>query len=145
MTQNKLAKYITASIILAGFLLVRFYEKKILDDGLFDFFENDYLTENLPPVSLSKLLLADSLHYGLNVLLSILFLKLIFKQKQLIGFLSLLFLLFYVLLIIFLFLAVIFYKPGHYLFLFYIRRLLIQPIFLFLLIPALFVQQKSKP
>uniref|UniRef100_UPI0040473CDC exosortase F system-associated membrane protein n=3 Tax=Flavobacterium TaxID=237 RepID=UPI0040473CDC len=82
--------------------------------------------------------------YLLNTLLSLGIIYLLFKQIQLVQFSAILFLVLFAILIL-LFYAVLFLSSQpDYLILFYLRRFLIQPIFLVLFIPAFYYQQIAK-
>ncbi len=144
MVKRNFFKIFATILILTGFLLVRYVENEWLDDGLYDFFQYDYLQQALPSLSFKQMIIKNSIHYWLNALLAIAFLKLYIKQNHLISFLSLFYGFFYILLLFFLWIAIHYYQAGQYLFLFYIRRLLIQPVFLFLLIPILLLEQNRK-
>ena len=140
MTKSKLFIVVLLLILL---VLVRFFEKQFFDDGLIDFFRHAYLSEDLPAVSVSHILLVDSLRFGLNSLLSIGILYLLFRQKDLLRFLFGVYLLVFVLGLLFFYYELTHYQAGNYLSLFYVRRLLLQPLLLLILAPALFYQKKN--
>lgn len=136
-------KYLKAFILLILIVMIRVFEYQIFNDGLMDFFKHDYLLKPLPKISIWHMVWIDSLRYWLNAILSIFLIKLFFHQQNLDRFLWLFYGVFYVIGVIFLLYFLNNYQPGDYLGLFYTRRFLIQPIWLFLLIPALYYQQKQ--
>ena len=133
-------KHIIAIASLLMLVIIRFYEKLFFDDGLIVFFQHDYLNNGLPDTSIIKTLLIDSVRYWLNALLSITILYLYFKQAGLLKFLTLVYAIAFFVGILIMYIAQQNYQTGHYLFLFYTRRFIIQPLLLFLLFPALWYQ-----
>jgi len=126
-------------LILIGILvLIRLKEKSFFDDGLIDFFKNSYQTGNLPTINFIEVLKIISLRFWLNSLISITILSLFFKFKKLIEFLLGVYALAYIILIVAFYFAWKHYQAGNYLTIFYIRRILIQPLLFFILIPALY-------
>jgi len=134
-------KYILAFLLLFLLVLIRFIEKKIFDDGLIDFFHHQYLTGDLPEISFWRIMLIDSLRYWLNSIISIGIMYLFFSQKYLFRFLFSLYLFVFLVALAIYYYQLRNYSAGNYLGLFYVRRLLIQPLLLFVLIPALLYQK----
>ncbi len=130
-------------ILFLLFLLVgiRFYEKVFFDDGLIVFFQYDYLTKALPHIPFIKTVSIDILRYIFNSTISISILTLFFRQKNLGKFLLAFYLIALTINIIAFYFAWVNYTAPHYIALFYIRRILIQPIWLFVLFPALLYQK----
>jgi len=144
MINNK--KYLSYTIvILLLFLLIsiRFYEKILFDDGLITFFQHDYLTQTRPNISFIKIIRIDTLRFILNSAISISLLITFFKQKNLGKFLISFYLIALIINLIAFYIAWIYYSTSHYIALFYIRRILIQPIWLFILFPALLYQKST--
>jgi exosortase F-associated protein len=84
------------------------------------------------------------LRFYLNSVISILLLYVIFKDRQIVKFSLLLYMLLgSVLMISFMFILV-FFGEENKMVLFYIRRFLIQPIFILLFIPAFYYQKQIK-
>ncbi len=143
MFQTK-KKYFLAFVLLILLVFVRFFEKQLFNDALIDFFQYDYLSEALPKVSLLHIIMVDSMRFWINSLISIAILHLLFPQKDLLKFLFGLYGLVYFISILLFIYQLNHYQTGNYLGLFYVRRVLIQPLLLFILIPGLlFQKQKS--
>ena len=140
---NKSKFFITA-LLLILLVLIRFFEKQFLNDGLIDFFHHAYLKEDLPAVPAVRVLVTDSLRFWLNAVISMAILYTWFKQTDLLKFLLLIYLVVFVVVAAWFYYDLIHYREGEYIRLFYLRRILIQPLLLFLLIPALYYQQKSQ-
>lgn len=124
-------------------VLIRFFEKSFFDDGLVDFFRHAYLTEDLPSLDIFHVLWVDSLRYWLNTLLSMALIYVWFRPPAVLQFLGILYLFVYLLVICWFYYEWTHYQAGDYILLFYIRRILIQPLLLLILLPALFYQKKS--
>ena len=141
---SKKIRYIVVFVLLILLVLIRLFENELFDDHLLGFFQYSYLEEGLPEVSFLEVYKVISLRFFFNAILSILILLLLFPQKNLLKFLLIFYGFGFVLLSFLFHYEWHHYVPGEYLFLFYVRRLLIQPIFLFILIPALVFHQMEK-
>ena len=119
-------------------ILIRFFEDVLFYDPYLEFFHNDYLYIDSPRREVAKLLGFTTLRYVLNTLISLAILFLVFRDKSIIKFSVLIYAIGFVVLIIFYsYFVVNPNKEDYYLF-FNIRRFLIQPIFLILLLPAFY-------
>jgi exosortase F-associated protein len=142
--QNKIIRYIGVFVALFLIICIRFFEDNLFYDPFLQFFKSDYQNKSLPNFDCFKLLLNLFLRYLANTLLSISIIYLLFQNKMHVKIASFLYLiLFVVLIIVFLFLVFASDKPD-YLLLFYVRRFLIQPVLLLLLIPAFYFQKKAE-
>lgn len=125
-----------------GFAFIRFRESELFYDPLISFFKSNYQSMPLPGMEMGKLYVHLFLRYLLNTVLSLIVLWFIFKEKGMITFAVL----FYgvVCVILLLVLGVLFktQEVGEYLPIFYVRRFLIQPILLFMLLPAFYYYRK---
>jgi len=142
---KRVVKYLIVSALLILLLLIRFFEKRFFNDSLIDFFKYDYLTNPLPDtIQTGYVLLIDVLRYIANAVISITILYLLFPQKALIRFLSTIYAGFLIVDLLLFYYFLIHYQAGNYLALFYTRRFLIQPLLLFILLPALYYQSNNK-
>lgn len=131
-------------IILVGFLvLIRNFSEVIFYDPLLLFYKHDYLNSTLPNFELIKLLMNITYRYLLNSIISLAIIYVIFKKKDYVYFSVWVFIIGFFLFIIPFYLLLINYEQEYYLFLFYIRRFLIQPILLLLLLPAFYYHKLS--
>lgn len=131
--------YITA--LLFCFILLRFNEDFLFYDPFLAYFRSDFNRMPLPDFDTLRLILNLMLRYGLNMLISLGLIYVIFKDKMMIHFSILLYLVaFFVLLIAFLGIIQIYGSTNNFL-LFYVRRFLIQPIFVLLFIPGFYYQK----
>ena len=126
-----------------GFALLRNYETVLFYDPFLNYFKNDYLNLPFPDYNSFELFWNLLLRYLLNTSLSLLILYVIFKDIQLIKFATILYLLLFFLLIVAFFILLQFFDDCYNFLLFYIRRFLIQPLFLLLFIPAFYIQKNA--
>lgn len=136
---------ILLGIFLVGLLiLIRTFEDDLFYDPLLKYFRYDFANMKLPILNPIKLFISMGFRYYLNSMISIGLLYLIFKDRKIVKFSMLLFIVFgSVLMISFLF-TLHFFGEEHKMTLFYIRRFIIQPLFLILFIPAFYYQKKMK-
>ena len=141
---NKYLKIVIVFILFILLFLVRALESKLFYDPLIEYFKNDYLYTSIKDVDVSKLLVNMFFRFTINSLLSLGVIWFLFLRKDLLKFSAIfLAIAFLVLIIIFSFLIQNDFKTG-YLLPFYIRRFIIHPIFLLLLLPAFYYQKLSK-
>ncbi|NJM79991.1 MAG: exosortase F system-associated protein [Flavobacterium sp.] len=81
--------------------------------------------------------------YGLNTLFSLFLIYLLFKEKKLVVFSAWIYLSLFVILVALFFGILNLDSNPDYLVLFYVRRFLIQPLFLFLFIAAFYYQKRQ--
>ncbi len=141
---NNISKYIGLLVLFVGLVVIRAFEDVLFYDPYLNFFENDYLYIDSPRREVAKLVLYTSLRYFLNTLLSLSILYLIFKDKSIIKFSIIIYGLAYILLLIpFLYFVINPKQEDYYLF-FNVRRFLIQPIGLILLLPAFYYYKLNR-
>lgn len=130
-------------ILVLVFLLVaiRAFENLIFYDPFSDYFKSDYLNLVFPSFDGIGLFFAMTFRYFLNAVISLGIIYLLFSDKGLTQFAAILYLVFFVLLIVAFFCVVLFSDQSNNFLLFYIRRFLIQPLFLLLFLPAFYYQQ----
>lgn len=143
LLQNK-KRFFLIGFALLGLILVRAFEDELFYDPFLTFFKSDYQNKSLPVYNSFLLFGNLLLRYFLNTFLSLVIIRFLFSDKKLMIFSSYLFLLFFIILIFVFFGLLHFSEEPDYLILFYIRRFLIQPLFLVLFIPAFYYQQISR-
>lgn len=141
---DKTFNYIIISILFLLLVLIRAFEEVLFYDPYLRFFENDYLYIDSPRRELAKLLFNTTLRYVLNSLISLGIIFLVFKDKSMIKFSVIIFIVAYLLLLLpFLYFVVNPKQEDYYLF-FNVRRFLIQPIIVMLLLPAFYYQRLKR-
>ncbi len=129
-------------ILLFGLLVcIRSFASDLFYDPLITFFKTNHSTDVLPDMDVPKLLLHTSFRFLLNTIISLGILWAIFKRVDVIKVSALLFGCVFVLLMLFFWILLGSDQAGGHMALFYVRRFLIQPLFLLLLIPAFYFQK----
>ena len=143
LLRNKIT--ITVVTLLVGLLAaIRFFEQSLFYDPFLDFFKGEFQNENLPDYDAIQLFLGLFLRYLLNTSLSLAIIYAVFRELPLLKFAALLYGILFVLLITTFFVLLRFTDYPDYMLLFYLRRFLIQPLFLVLFLPAFYYQKKNK-
>ena len=131
-------------VFLVGlFIIIRAFENQLFYDPFLDYFKRE-LPSNYPNHEPVKLYFSLFLRYFLNALISTSILYVIFKDLNLVRFASILYILFFIFLIIGFYIVLNFFDESQKMILFYIRRFIIQPIFILLFIPGFYFQKKSE-
>lgn len=139
---NKWIRYGLAAVVIFGLILVRKFETELFYDPFLAYFKTDFYHSEFPQYDLGKLILNILFRYFLNLLLSVLIIGLIFWRKD---YMKYTFYIWIGFLVVFLPLYIYFIETEFSLgenYGFYIRRFLIQPVLLLLLIPAFFYHQQ---
>lgn len=119
-------------------LMVRVLQKHLFYDPLLPFFKSS--KTELPVYDTARLFLGLAFRYMLNSLISLGILWLAFKDRQVVKLSAILMLIFFALLAPALLIILNSSEPS-LLAIFYIRRFLIQPLFLILFLPAFYYQK----
>ena len=141
LLNNKFRVFILVSLVL--FLaLIRIVEESLFYDPYLDYFKSDFINLPLPIVDKLKLFSNLLFRYSLNTIVSIAFIQIAFKDINFTKFVSALYVLLFIVLIIVFYFVLAFYAEENKMTLFYIRRFLIQPLFLLLFIPGYLIQKR---
>jgi len=135
---NNTAKYILLFVLFGMLVLIRVFENKLFYDPYLTFFQNDYLYIDSPRREVFKLSAFTSLRYWLNTVISLGILYVVFKDKSMVKFSTIIYLFSFVVLILIYLYFVVNPKQEHYYLFFNMRRFLIQPIILLVLLPAFY-------
>jgi exosortase F-associated protein len=135
---SKLLKYILLFILFGLLILIRFFENELFYDPYLTFFHNDYLYIDSPRREVLKVMAFTTLRFVLNTTISFSILFVFFKDKNIIKFSIVIYVIAYVILIVLYLYFVVNPKQEDYYLFFNIRRFLIQPILLILLLPAFY-------
>ncbi len=135
---SKLAKYILIIVLFGLLVLIRAFEEQLFYDPYLVFFQNDYLYVDSPRREVTKLLAFTTLRYWLNAVISLGILYLFFKDKSIIKFSILVYVFAFIILsLVYLYFVVNPKQEDYYMF-FNVRRFLIHPVILLLLLPAFY-------
>lgn len=136
-------------ILLIGVLFlmlvaVRAFVQPYFYDPLIEYFKSDYLHSAFPQLNLPLFFLNIFYRYALNAMISLAIIYLYFKNLNILKFSLQFYVIAFVLLSILLFILLKFNLGQGYMLIFYVRRFLIQPLFLLLLLPAFYYQRLIK-
>ncbi|MDR6761055.1 exosortase F-associated protein [Flavobacterium sp. 2755] len=135
-------KIFISTLVICCFGLIRAFESSLFYDPFLDYFEKDFNNIKLPEVDSLKLFLNLLLRFVLNTALSLILIYTLFRDKGILIFSSFLYALFSVVLFAMFFIIVEYFPEKSWL-LFYVRRFIIQPIFVLLFIPAFYYQLQN--
>lgn len=129
-------------VMLLLLFAVRAFEMNLFYDPLIDYFQNDYLYKRLPNVNAKKLLIDLLFRYGLNTILSLGIIYVAFLNKAYLKFSIYFYAIAFVVLIVAFSLLLFTNLETGYLLPFYVRRFLVHPIFILILLPVFYYQKK---
>lgn len=146
--QNKIysqaLKLVLSIGLLLCFVLLRFNEDFLFYDPFLAYFRSDFNHMPLPDFDVFRLILNLVFRYGLNMIISLALIYVIFKDKMMVQFSFFLYLIAFVVLLIAFFGVIELYGSHNNFLLFYVRRFLIQPVFVLLFIPGFYYQKLRK-
>ncbi|MGJ8761914.1 MAG: exosortase F system-associated membrane protein [Polaribacter sp.] len=141
-----MSKYLKIVLVFLLFVLlvaVRAFQTNLFYDPLIVYFKNDYLYTGVQNIVVWKLVVNMLFRYLINSVISLGIIWVLFERKEYLKFAS------YFLMIAFVILITVFviliknnFESG-YLLPFYIRRFIIHPLFLLILLPAFYYQKLS--
>jgi len=132
------------ALLLILLVCVRIFQERLFYDPFLPFFRSTgFETHPLPQYNSVKLLMSLFFRYALNTLFSLGILWLIFKDASIIRLSAILYFIFFIVLAVAL-IVVVNAENVNMLVLFYVRRFLIQPLFLILFVPAFYYQRNVK-
>lgn len=130
-------------VFLIGFFaLIRAFENQLFYDPFLNYFKVENAA-NYPEFEAAKLNISLFFRYFLNSIISLAILYIIFKDILLVKFSAYLFFIFFVILLISFLIILNYFDESQKMILFYIRRFIIQPIFILLFIPGFYFQKQS--
>lgn len=141
---NHKVRIVLATVLVLLLILIRAYEDVLFYDPFLNYFKADYYNLPLPEIDTIPLFFGLFLRYFLNTVISLGIIYVLFKDIGAVKFASILYLAFFIMLVVAFFFVFSFFGEANKMGLFYIRRFLIQPIFLLLFLPAFYYQKQNK-
>lgn len=141
LLNNKIKVFVLFLLVLV-LASIRIFEESLFYDPYLDYFKTDYTNFPLPIVNKLNLFLSLFFRYILNTIVSIAFIQIAFKDINFTKFTSVLYGILFVILILVFYVVLAFFADESKMELFYIRRFLIQPLFLLLFIPGYLIQKR---
>ena len=138
-------KALKIGLIILSFLflaLVRMFQTELFNDPFIEFYKENYLQKQPPNIDQLSLYLNTAFRYFLNTIISLFAIWIAFPKKSVIKFSLFFYSIAFVLLMLVKIILVNQLHPDLYSTLFYVRRFLIQPIFVIVLLPAFYYQHK---
>ena len=135
---SNFTKYILLLFLFGLLVFIRIFENQLFYDPYLLFFQSDYLSFDSPRREVFKLTMFTSLRYAMNSIISLAIIFVFFKDKSILKFSAIIYLMAYVLLLMMFLYFVTDPKRGEYYLFFNVRRFLIQPVILLLLLPAFY-------
>ncbi|WP_055097220.1 exosortase F system-associated membrane protein [Flavobacterium aquidurense] len=135
-------KIIIAFLIIVCFVVIRIFEVQLFYDPFLIYFESDFKNLPIPQVDAFKLFYGLLLRYFLNTILSLMLIYTLFRDREILKFSAVIYGFFLLILFGMFFIILNYFPDGNWL-LFYVRRFIIQPIFVLLFIPAFYYQQQN--
>ena len=133
------------SLLLIGLLIgIRLFEDQLFYDPFLSYFKSEYAHAKLPQFNVFKLFFSLGIRFYLNSMISLFLLYVIFKDTKIVKFSMLLYMVLGSILMISFIFVLTFFGEENKMTLFYLRRFLIQPIFIMLFIPAFYYQKQVK-
>lgn len=139
---NKL-RFVQFLFLVALLVLVRAFENQLFYDPFLDFFKKDFSKLRLPSFNLTQLFLGLLFRYTLNTTISLGIIYVLFKDVAMLKFVFVLYYFFFGILIAAFFYIIYFANENNNWTLFYVRRFLIQPIFVLLFVPGFYYQKQN--
>ncbi|MDI6048758.1 exosortase F system-associated protein [Flavobacterium sp. XS2P24] len=140
---NKL-RFVQFLLLVVLLVLVRTFENQLFYDPFLNFFKKDFAKLRLPSFDSTQLFLGLLFRYTLNAVISLGIIYVIFKDVAMVKFAFVLYYFFFMILIVAFFYIVYFANENSNWVLFYVRRFLIQPIFVLLFVPGFYYQKQNK-
>lgn len=143
LLQNK-KKVAQISFLILLLILIRAFENTLFYDPFLNYFKSEYANLPFPEISVVKLFLSLGFRFYLNSVISLFLLYVIFNDGKMVKFSILLYIILGSILMISFFFVLNFFGEESKMTLFYIRRFIIQPIFILLFIPAFYYQKQIR-
>lgn len=140
---NHKVRFVLAMLVAVLLVLVRAYEDDLFYDPFLNYFKTDYYNLPLPKIDNLQLFFGLAFRYFLNTILSLGIIYIVFTDFEAVKFASILYLILFIILVAAFFFMLSYFGEANKMNLFYIRRFLIQPIFLLLFLPALYYQKQT--
>ncbi|WP_034918840.1 exosortase F system-associated membrane protein [Gillisia sp. CAL575] len=140
---KKRYKIIMISFLVILLAMVRFFENQLFYDPLLEFYEADYLHNSFPYFETGKLFANVLLRYLINTIISLGILYVTFFDKNILEFSVYLYSIFFVICFTAFVFLIFEIESENFLALFYVRRFLIHPILVLILMPAFYYYRRK--
>ena len=139
---NRWLRVVIIGVLVILLVLVRAYGTKLFYDPFIAYFKHDYLDSTIPGYNTIKLFFNLFMRYAINGFISLAIIYVAFQKREYVIFSIKFYVIAFLVLSIVYYLLLRFGMANGYLFTFYVRRFLTHPIFILILLPAFYYQQK---
>jgi exosortase F-associated protein len=144
MHRNKTYRILIGTVFLVVLMLIRYFENDLFYDPLLNYFKSDFQTQPLPLLNDFKLGIHLFFRFALNTICSLIIIYCFYENLLWVKFSAQLYGFMFLILLIAFFLALKIYGDTNKMLVFFIRRLLIQPLLLLLFLVGFYYQSKVK-
>lgn len=141
---NSVAKIVLIVILFIALIFLRGVYSNLLYDPFINYFKFNYLYEGFPELNKFQYFTTISVRYFLNSTISLVIIYGFFNKKEVIAIATKIYLVIFIVLNAIFFMELVFNFSNSYLVLFYVRRFLIHPLLLLVLLPAFYYQFLTK-
>jgi len=138
---SKTTKIVFIGLLFLMLIAVRAFVQQYFYDPLIEYFKGNYLYNTFPEINLGYLFLNIFYRFLLNTIISLTIIYVVYSNLKVLRFSVKFYAIAFVLLCFILFLLLKFDHNQGYILIFYVRRFLIHPIFLLILLPAFYYQK----
>ncbi len=138
---KKPLKIVLLGVLFLMLVAVRAFVQPYFYDPLIEYFKSDYLHSALPQLNLTLFFLNIFFRYALNTIISLAIIYLFFNNLKVLKFSLQFYIIAFIILSLLFFVLLKFNLNKGYMLIFYVRRFLIHPIFVLLLVPAFYYQK----
>ena len=135
-------RWVLTILLFTLLVMVRAFQNQLFYDPFINYFSNDFLSSPIPQYDTLKLFTSLLLRYAINSIISLGIIYVIFRKKGLVKFSIKFFIAAFIFLGLFYFILLQLEMLDGYLLTFYIRRFLIHPLFVLILVPSFYYQRK---
>ena len=143
MLKKQHFKWLAIFLSLGLLILIRAFEDVLFYDPFLVFFKQEDQIF-YPKINIVNLLFSFIVRYFLNSFFTLVILFFLFNDYSIVKFSSFLLMLFLLILLVLFFTFLFYFSENFKMILFYIRRFMIQPLFLVLFVPGFYFQQLVK-
>lgn len=138
---TKILKILFLVILFLLLIAVRAFVQPYFYDPLITYFKNDYLLAPIPEINFTNFFLNLLYRYTLNTVISLAIIYIVYTNLKVLKFSVKFYTIAFIVLSSILFILLKFDFNINYRLIFYVRRFLIHPIFLLVLLPAFYYQK----
>lgn len=135
---SKWLKIVILGLLVLLLLLIRAFGDNVLYDPFTSYFKNDYLYNNIPKYDTLFMFFNLFIRYLVNALVSLVMIYVAFGKKTYVRFSVRFYIIAFIVLSLVYYLLLRAGMHNGYLFTFYIRRFIIHPVFILILLPAFY-------